>query len=240
MRLLRGAADAQCVKARCPDFPLWSLRIVRPEHDSAPTVSSEGAGAEKGEKAVVRSKVNRRHRLSLEDQLKGVRAALRSLSEGRDCGPFRCLSGSSQAGRRCRRPPTLGRCRFAGKTEHVRQKCRGLNGLFRSQTVCQFGSPCMEARVPFCKLTPMTRFELLELLNQQNCAISCAEISGLLKVPDRHTRSFCSSLATRLRRLYRWGLVRRQRLRSRYLWRISERGRERLAWAKSRGLVRRY
>ena len=135
MRLLRGAADAQCVKARCPDFPLWSLRIVRPEHDSAPTVSSEGAGAEKGEKAVVRSKVNRRHRLSLEDQLKGCGLRFVAFLKAETAARFAAYREALKLDADAAVRQLLGDAGLLEKQSTSDRKCRGLNGLFRSQTV---------------------------------------------------------------------------------------------------------
>ena len=54
------------------------MRIIRPSNDSAPAVPTASAGIEKGAQNMARRKVKRGHRLSLEAQLKGVRAALRS------------------------------------------------------------------------------------------------------------------------------------------------------------------
>ena len=107
-------------------------------------------------------------------------------------------------------------------------------------------------RVWFCKLTAktilMTRFDLLAILETQSSPISCARIAVLSGSRRCHRRSFQADLATRLRRLYRWGLLRRRDVskrnflggwgkRPKYLWSISARGRERLAWARRRNLV---
>lgn len=90
----------------------------------------------------------------------------------------------------------------------------------------------------------MTRFELLALLAGQNEAISCNRIAEISGQRSWYRRSFRASLASRLRRLRRWGLVRRRLapyLRPAhartgiYLWRISSRGRKRLQWARSAG-----
>jgi len=92
----------------------------------------------------------------------------------------------------------------------------------------------------------MTRFELLAILSGQDRALSCAEIAQLTGHPRWYSRNFRASLNARLRRLWRWGLVRRRRAPWRrpaharcgvYLWSISRRGLERLAWAESQELV---
>ena len=91
----------------------------------------------------------------------------------------------------------------------------------------------------------MTRFQILALLSGQNRAISCKEFAQLIGHPRGSSRNFRASLHARLRRLWRWGLVRRRRARwlrprhSRsgvYLWSISSRGKQRLAWAKEQHL----
>ncbi len=91
----------------------------------------------------------------------------------------------------------------------------------------------------------MTRFDILAILAGQNRGITCREIAELSGQTLFGTRSFRASLNSRLRRLWRWGLVRRemrQELRPRhartgvYVWDLSARGRQRLAWAQGRGI----
>jgi hypothetical protein len=91
----------------------------------------------------------------------------------------------------------------------------------------------------------MTRFDLLGILERQSQPISCARIAVLTGVRGCHSRSFQADLATRLRWLYRWGLLRRRNVsnrrgwgkRPKYLWTLSVRGRTRLEWARRRDLV---
>jgi hypothetical protein len=59
-------------KCRFPYFPLSPLWIVWPSHDPGTRISADGAGEEEEEKAMAR------RRLNLEQQLKGVKAAIRS------------------------------------------------------------------------------------------------------------------------------------------------------------------
>jgi hypothetical protein len=84
----------------------------------------------------------------------------------------------------------------------------------------------------------MTRFDILAILAAQSHPISCARLAELTGECRSYRRSFHADLGTRLRRLYRWGLLHRWQAfngrRATYLWSLSERGRERLDWAKSR------
>src|SRR5690348_17324178 len=92
----------------------------------------------------------------------------------------------------------------------------------------------------------ITRFEILALLEQQDRAISCREIAEMLRCPAWYSRDVRASLHARLRKLWRWGLVKRRLnpyirpLYARcgvYLWTLSTRGRARLHWARKQGLV---
>jgi hypothetical protein len=91
----------------------------------------------------------------------------------------------------------------------------------------------------------MTRFDLLAILDAQARPISCARIAELNGWRDWYRRSFQADLATRLRKLYKWGLLRRRNVsarrlwggRAKYLWSISERSRARLEWAQGRYFV---
>jgi hypothetical protein len=92
-----------------------------------------------------------------------------------------------------------------------------------------------------------SRFRILELLSATDGALTCSELAKRSGQAGFWTRSFRASLATRLRRLRRWGLVWRHRerwgrpARSRragiYRWRISRRRLARLGWAKEKGLL---
>lgn len=95
----------------------------------------------------------------------------------------------------------------------------------------------------FCKVTAkdvfMTRFDILAILAAESHPISCARLAELTGRRGWYRRSFQADLATRLRRLYRWGLLQRWKTaegpfadgRAIYLWSLSQRGRERLEWA---------
>ncbi len=93
----------------------------------------------------------------------------------------------------------------------------------------------------------LDRFQLLELISASQHALSCTELAKLTGQPGWYTRSFRASLATRLRRLWRWGLLRRyldtsQRPRHArrsgvFVWSMSPKGKDRLTWAKSEGLL---
>jgi len=90
----------------------------------------------------------------------------------------------------------------------------------------------------------MTRFDILAILAKQSRPISCKRLAELTGTRRWYRRSFRADLATRLRRLYRWGLLHRWRVadgpfwdgRATYLWSLSQRGRERLEWAVQAGL----
>jgi hypothetical protein len=93
----------------------------------------------------------------------------------------------------------------------------------------------------------MDRFTLLHYLSK-NCvlpgfpvAITCAELANRIGDAQFSTPSGRANLATRLRRLWTYGLVRRKTDKSRrparggpgvYLWSITEKGLQRLSWAK--------
>lgn len=93
----------------------------------------------------------------------------------------------------------------------------------------------------------VTRFRILALLSAADGGLTCKELAKVTEHERYITRSFQASLATRLRRLRRWGLVRRRldkfdrpkrsRRKGVSRWRLSRRGSTRLSWAKSRGLV---
>jgi hypothetical protein len=84
----------------------------------------------------------------------------------------------------------------------------------------------------------MTRFDILAILAAQSRPISCARLAELTARRGWYRRSFHADLATRLRRLYRWGLLHRWlaaerpagAARAKYLWSITRRGRDRLEW----------
>jgi repressor of nif and glnA expression len=86
----------------------------------------------------------------------------------------------------------------------------------------------------------MTRFDILAILAAQSRPISCKRIAELTGKRGWYRRSFQADVATRLRRLYRWGLLQRWRVadghfsdgRAIYLWSLSQRGLERLEWAR--------
>jgi hypothetical protein len=93
----------------------------------------------------------------------------------------------------------------------------------------------------------MTRFHILKLLSDALFGLTCSQLAKKSGKEHWNTRSYRASVATRLRRLRFSGLVRRELDRfSRpaharrigiYRWRITQRGQERLAWAKSKDLV---
>ena len=92
----------------------------------------------------------------------------------------------------------------------------------------------------------MTRFELLDLLSRQDRAISCRELAEKFRCPGWYSRGFRASLNARLRKLRRYGLVKRRLNRwlrpyharcGVYLWTISTRGKVRLEWAKQKSLL---
>ena len=90
----------------------------------------------------------------------------------------------------------------------------------------------------------MTRFDILAILAAQSRPISCKRLAELTGLARWYRRSFQADLATRLRRLYRWGLLHRWQAgkaffgtRRGYLWSVTQRGRARLEWARQRDLV---
>jgi hypothetical protein len=92
----------------------------------------------------------------------------------------------------------------------------------------------------------MTRFQILDLIGRQSKPLSCKELASLTGTWKWDKRAFRASFATRLKRLWGYGLLLRQinpALRpahSRtgvYVWSLSLRGQKRLAWAKSKGFV---
>ena len=93
----------------------------------------------------------------------------------------------------------------------------------------------------------ISRFWILLVLSEAFFGLTCREIAQKQERRGGIRRSFRASLATRLRRLRFSGLVQRtlDRLsrpaRSRrvgiYRWKISDRGRQRLLWAKSKKFV---
>jgi predicted transcriptional regulator len=98
----------------------------------------------------------------------------------------------------------------------------------------------------------MTRFQILKLLSANVTIlgyfrpVSCAELAKRTGNPRSNLRSYRASLATSLRRLWKYGLVRRKEDRSLrpahggrgvYVWTISEKGLLRLSWAKEQGEV---
>jgi len=92
----------------------------------------------------------------------------------------------------------------------------------------------------------MTKFEILDLISSYFTSATCNELAKRTSHPNSHKRSFQAGFATRLRRLHTQGLLRRKRFRPGLIfrsrrevnhWSITDRGRARLAWAKSKGLV---
>jgi predicted transcriptional regulator len=98
----------------------------------------------------------------------------------------------------------------------------------------------------------MTRFEILKLLSANDPflgyfhPVSCAELAKRTGNPRSNSRSYRASLSTSLRRLRKYGLVRRKEDRSLrpahggggvYVWTISQKGLRRLSWAKEQGKV---
>jgi DNA-binding IclR family transcriptional regulator len=84
----------------------------------------------------------------------------------------------------------------------------------------------------------VNRFELLQMLDRTKPWMSIREIQIFAGCRE--------SVRTQLGRMHRWGLVRRRQDRFAYrkhhgfgIWvfRISKRGRERLAWARSEGKI---
>ena len=93
----------------------------------------------------------------------------------------------------------------------------------------------------------LSRFRILELLSEGLFGFTCIQLAKRSGLGGWEARSFQASLATRLRRLRALGLVNREldkfartnhsRRIGVFRWRISERGAQRLEWAKSKELV---
>lgn len=93
----------------------------------------------------------------------------------------------------------------------------------------------------------ISRFWILLELSETVFGLTCREIAKSTGREHWYTRTFRASLATRLRRLRSLGLVQRKLdpsfrpVRSRragiYRWNITDRGRERLVWAKSKRYI---
>ena len=92
----------------------------------------------------------------------------------------------------------------------------------------------------------MTRFEILLEFSTYLTPVTCKNFAKGTRDPKAHTRSFQASLATRFRRLRAYGLLRRETYKSGLIfrskrrlhhWSITARGRDRLAWAQSKGNV---
>ena len=93
----------------------------------------------------------------------------------------------------------------------------------------------------------LSRFQILKLFSNALFGLTCSELARNSGRENWKSRSFRASLATRLRRLRSSGLIRRKlgtlsrpAHSSRagiYRWWITERGRQRLAWAKSQDLL---
>jgi hypothetical protein len=92
----------------------------------------------------------------------------------------------------------------------------------------------------------MTRFDILQQLSSYLMPVTCKQIAKDSGYINWRTRSFQASLATRLRRLKTYGLLRRETFRTGLIfrsrrrlhhWSITSRGMARLAWAKSEGKV---
>jgi hypothetical protein len=89
----------------------------------------------------------------------------------------------------------------------------------------------------------MTRFDILAILAAQPRPITCKQLAELTGKRGWYLRPFQADLATRLRRLRKWGLLKRGRARkkpfgagrARYLWSITRRGLERLGCASANG-----
>jgi DNA-binding HxlR family transcriptional regulator len=93
----------------------------------------------------------------------------------------------------------------------------------------------------------MTRFEILRHISKSLTPVTCKDLAKITGNPKAHTRSFQASLATRLRKLSAYGLLRRQIYKSGFLlrskrkihhWSITQRGIDRLSWAKSVGKLK--
>ena len=92
----------------------------------------------------------------------------------------------------------------------------------------------------------MTRFQLLAVFADFILPKSCAEVAKHINQTRSQSRAYRADLATRLRRLWSYGLLHRdQRLgwffpkskRKTYFWSITQKGVERLKWARTQGKV---
>lgn len=82
----------------------------------------------------------------------------------------------------------------------------------------------------------MSRFQLLEILAK---AQSPVPIRTLQTVTRNYSKSSADSVRVQLNRMHRWGLISRKRIPwSRgFFFGITMKGRERLIWARKKGLV---
>ena len=91
----------------------------------------------------------------------------------------------------------------------------------------------------------MTRFELLALMERFRTARSVPELARASRQAGHRTNLFRAALHAQLRRMHRWRLVDRRWKRGRNshggspqpTYRLNAQGRERLMWARSRGLL---
>src|SRR6266568_3219771 len=93
----------------------------------------------------------------------------------------------------------------------------------------------------------LSRFRLLELVSTHESGLTCKDLAALSRNPCWYRRSFRASLGTRLRRLWKWGLLQRRLERSYrtrhasqegvFVWTITAKGESRLQWARTRRLV---
>ena len=93
----------------------------------------------------------------------------------------------------------------------------------------------------------LSRFRILDLVSDGIIGFTCSQLAKRSGQPAWNTRSFRANLTTRLRRLHQQGLIRRDldkisrpahsRPEGIYRWWITQRGEDRLAWAKSEGLL---
>jgi hypothetical protein len=93
----------------------------------------------------------------------------------------------------------------------------------------------------------LSRFRLLDLISQGIIPFTCNQLAKRSGQTSWYTRSFRANLATRLRKLHQQGLIQpyldrtsrpaHSRRSGIYRWRITQRGRDRLAWARSKGYL---
>lgn len=90
----------------------------------------------------------------------------------------------------------------------------------------------------------MSRFEILALLSRVSPNLTVPELARASEELEFHRHAFRAALRTQLNRLHRWGLVRRQFRRwsyspqsgfGRWHYSISQKGKDRLAWARAQG-----